>query len=82
MSLSRSPSSIARRKKELELRSSRLTTRQLGINEKRQLILDQMAKDPAGKYGPRMVKQRIFEDTGIHLTRCAPMQIVPSACVS
>ncbi|KAF8998856.1 hypothetical protein BDQ17DRAFT_1328645 [Cyathus striatus] len=60
---------VARRKGQLGLHSSRLTTLKLSEDEKRQLILDQMSKDPKGKMGPRTVKKGIFEDTGISLTR-------------
>ena len=37
---------------------------------KQQLVLDQLAKDPLGNHGPRLVKEGIAFDTGIHLTRC------------
>ena len=66
-----SETSISRRKKRLGLRASRSTTQEMNEADKRQLILDQMAKDPTGKVGPRTVKQGIFADTGIHLTRSA-----------
>ena len=65
-----SESSISRRKRKLGLKASHLTTLELDVNVKRQLILDQMAKDPKGRLGARMVKQGILRDTGIHLTRC------------
>ncbi|KDR84444.1 hypothetical protein GALMADRAFT_713578 [Galerina marginata CBS 339.88] len=61
--------SISRRRKKLGLWASRLTTADLSESAKRQLILDQMAKDPTGKFGATSVKQRIFQDTGLHLTR-------------
>lgn len=64
-----SESSVSRRKKNLGLKASRLTTLELSLSVKRQLILDQMAKDPKGRLGARMVKQGILHDTGIHLTR-------------
>ncbi|KAF8967506.1 hypothetical protein BDZ97DRAFT_525196 [Flammula alnicola] len=67
--LTLSESSISRRKRKLGLRGSHITTLELSDDLKRQLILDQMAKDPAGKLGPRIVKQAIFEETGIQLTR-------------
>jgi len=37
--------------------------------EKRRLISVQMAKDPKGKLGAKMIKQMIFEEAGVHLTR-------------
>ena len=64
-----SESTIVRRKKKLGLRASRLTTLELSYDVKRQLVLDQMAKDPKGLIGPRTVKQGIFKDTGVQLTR-------------
>ena len=36
---------------------------------KRQLVLDQMSKDPERRKGPRLVKAAIARETGIHLTR-------------
>jgi hypothetical protein len=36
---------------------------------KRQLVLDQMAKDPEGKLGAKTIKAMIFKDTGIDITR-------------
>lgn len=67
--LTLSESTIVRRKKKLGLRASRLTTLELSYDVKRQLVLDQMAKDPKGLIGPRTVKQGIFKDTGVQLTR-------------
>ena len=64
-----SESTIVRRKKKLGLRASRLTTLELSYDVKRQLVLDQMAKDAKGLIGPRTVKQGIFKDTGVQLTR-------------
>ena len=65
-----SESTISRRKRKLGLRASHLTTLELDSAVKRQLILDQMAKDPKGRLGARMVKRGILRDKGIHLTRC------------
>ena len=70
-----SESSISRRKRKLGLKASHLTTLELDVSVKRQLILDQMAKDPKGRLGARMVKQGILRDTGIHLTRCVREEI-------
>ena len=44
-------------------------TAELPDDQKRQLILDQMAKDPAGGCGPSLIKEAIAHETGIHLTR-------------
>lgn len=64
-----SDSSVRRRKKKLGLVTSRVTTRQMSEDEKRRLISVQMAKDPKGKLGAKMIKQMIFEEAGVHLTR-------------
>jgi hypothetical protein len=36
---------------------------------KRQLVLDQLADDPRGRHGPRIVKELIANKTGIMLPR-------------
>jgi len=64
-----SESSVARRRRSLGLYASGVTTRQLPETIKRQLVLTQILKDPEKKLGPRMIKQLIARDTGIHLTR-------------
>jgi len=64
-----SDSTVARRRRELGLKASHLMTKEVSDTLKRQLVLDQMAKDPAGKLGPRKIKVRIFQDSGIDLTR-------------
>ncbi|KAH7909614.1 hypothetical protein BJ138DRAFT_1066761 [Hygrophoropsis aurantiaca] len=64
-----SESSVARRRRDLSLYASGVTTRQLPENVKRQLIYTQMARDTSKKLGPRMIKQLIARETGIHLTR-------------
>ncbi|PPQ77166.1 hypothetical protein CVT25_010794 [Psilocybe cyanescens] len=61
--------SVYRRKKMLGLWASKHTTQELSEAVKRQLVAAQMAKDPNGRLGARVVKQRVFEDTGLHLTR-------------
>jgi len=43
-------------------------TKQLPADVKHQLILDQMAQDPAGQQGPSTIKEAITWNTGIHLT--------------
>lgn len=65
-----SESSVARRRRALGLYASGVTTRQLPETVKRQLVLTQMSRDPEKKLGPRMIKQLIARETGIHLTRC------------
>lgn len=64
-----SPAGISRRRKDLGLTGSMLTTRQLSSTQKRQLVLDQLAKDPTRRQGPRTIREGILRDTGIMLTR-------------
>ncbi|KAH0588255.1 hypothetical protein J132_02590 [Termitomyces sp. J132] len=64
-----SDSTVARRRRELGLKASGKTTADLPDDVKRQLVLDQMAKDTAGQIGTLTVKTRIFQETGIDLTR-------------
>ncbi|KAH7902877.1 hypothetical protein BJ138DRAFT_976169, partial [Hygrophoropsis aurantiaca] len=64
-----SEATVARRKKKLGLNGSRLTTSALPESTKRQLVLDQLAKDPLNRRGPRLVKEAIAATSGQHLTR-------------
>ncbi len=64
-----SQASVGRRFNQLGLTASGLTTKRLPETVKRQLVLDQLEKDPANKKGPKTVKEAIAFDTGIHLTR-------------
>ncbi|KIJ07092.1 hypothetical protein PAXINDRAFT_182558 [Paxillus involutus ATCC 200175] len=48
---------------------SRTTSCSLSTTVKRQLVLDQMAKDPARRQGPDLIKEGIAFDQGIHLSR-------------
>ena len=67
---SHSEAIVARRLKKFELYASKLTTRSLpGHTEKRQDVLDQMAKDSTSKQGPRTIKQGIAHEFGVLLTR-------------
>lgn len=61
---------IRRRREELGLFGSTKTTRKLTEVQKRQLVLDQMAKDPSGRKGPARMREKIVEETGHLLTRC------------
>jgi hypothetical protein len=61
---------VIRRRRELGLKCSGALTKELPEDFKRQLVLDQMRKDPSGAKGPRSVKLGIYKDTGIQLTRC------------
>jgi hypothetical protein len=64
-----SETTISRRRRQLGLLASGRTTLSLPDAVKRQLVLDQMAKDPEGRIGAITVKARIFRDTGIDITR-------------
>ena len=59
---------IARRRKTYGLLSSGATTRALPLPEKRQLVLDQLAKDPTSKQGPKTISEGIILNKGVHLT--------------
>lgn len=69
-----SSATVARRFSALGLKGSGKTTKLLPDNVKRQLVADQLEKDPLNQRGPKVVKERIARDTpeGIHLTRYVP----------
>lgn len=60
---------IKRRRSALGLHGSRSKKNNLPLDEKRQLVLDQLEKDPTKKRGLANIKARIAFDNGIHLTR-------------
>ena len=60
-----------RRRKAYGLLSSGATTRAMPSSEKRQLVLDQIAKDPTSKQGPKTISEGIVFEKGVHLTRLA-----------
>jgi hypothetical protein len=64
-----SEATVARRRKALNLQGSRTATRDTPTSTKRQLVLDQMAKDPTSRKGPRLIREAIMFDSGIPLTR-------------
>jgi len=64
-----SEASVTRRRSRLQLHGSRTTSCSLSTTVKRQLVLDQMAKDPARRQGPDLIKEGIAFDQGIHLSR-------------
>ncbi|KZP06766.1 hypothetical protein FIBSPDRAFT_914630 [Athelia psychrophila] len=68
-SITMSPPTVAQRMRGLGLSASGATTKMLPETVKRQLVLDEMGKDPLAKLGPRTVKDNIRDETGIHLTR-------------
>lgn len=61
---------ITRRRLELGLKGSGRTTREMSDAEKRQLLMDQLAKDPSRTRGPRAIKEAIAHEASVHLTRC------------
>ncbi|KAH7869316.1 uncharacterized protein C8R40DRAFT_1241123 [Lentinula edodes] len=64
-----SASSVTRHKSHWRIKASRVTTATMPEIDKRQAVFDEMAKDPNGQRGPRIIKERIALDQGIHLTR-------------
>ena len=64
-----SDTTVNRRRAALGLTASGATTRSLPDTVKRQLVLDQMMKDPTRQRGPNVVTQAIAVETGVHLTR-------------
>ena len=66
---------MARRRKALGLLGSKSATRNTPDLVKRQLVLDQMAKDPSSRKGPRLIRESITFDTGIPLTRSVAMSV-------
>ncbi|KAI0061719.1 hypothetical protein BV25DRAFT_1857161 [Artomyces pyxidatus] len=64
-----SVSTVARRRKALGLRGSGAMTRATPDAVKKQLVLNQLAKNPMQKNGPRAIKEAIAAETGVHLTR-------------
>ncbi|KAF9461875.1 hypothetical protein BDZ94DRAFT_791699 [Collybia nuda] len=64
-----SEATVTRRRKDLGLLGSGTATRITPEIVRRQLVVDQMSKDPSSSAGPRTVRERIAFDTGILLTR-------------
>ncbi|EED78301.1 predicted protein [Postia placenta Mad-698-R] len=63
-----SPTNIDRCQKKLNLRGSKVMTRSLSNVQKRQLVLDQLAKDPTHCQGPQIIKEGILFDTSLNFT--------------
>ena len=64
-----SAASVKRRRAELGLTGSRVTTQSIPQQEAEQLVLDQMDKDSSRRQGVRTVQARIAFDAQTHLTR-------------
>ncbi|PPQ94490.1 hypothetical protein CVT25_013802 [Psilocybe cyanescens] len=62
-------SAVKRRRKELNLMGSRVTTATIPYDEALQLILSQMDADISKGRGLANIKKRIEFDDGVHLTR-------------
>ncbi|KAH6885542.1 hypothetical protein BKA70DRAFT_1337741 [Coprinopsis sp. MPI-PUGE-AT-0042] len=62
------PATVARRWGDMGLRASTSNTRDTPAEKKRQLVLDAMSADPAGRMGPATIRQNIRQDTHQHLT--------------
>ena len=67
-----STATITWRKKKLGLKGSSITTKSIPDIVKRQMVLDQMAKDPTRMQGPWTVKEGIAHDMGEQITWCVP----------
>jgi hypothetical protein len=67
-----SAATITRRKQKLGLKGSSVTTKSIPDIVKRQMVLDQMAKDPTRMQGPHTVKKGIAYNTGEQITWCVP----------
>lgn len=59
---------MTRRKRKLGLKGNSVITKELSDTTKRQMVLNQMVKDPTGKRGPRTIKEGIAHDEGTHMT--------------
>lgn len=64
-----SASTVSRRRRALGIKASGANTKQLTEAQKRKLLMDELAKHPDGKRGPRSIKEAIAASTGQHLTR-------------
>ncbi|KZT13141.1 uncharacterized protein LAESUDRAFT_690342 [Laetiporus sulphureus 93-53] len=60
---------VRRRRKELGLMGSGVTTKALPLHERTQLVVSQMDKDPARHQGKDTIMRKIAFEHGVHLTR-------------
>ena len=60
---------VRRRWKNMGLSAAGATDQKLPQHTKENLVLDQMEKDPSRISGPRVVKEEIARNTGVHLKR-------------
>ncbi|KAF5391647.1 hypothetical protein D9757_002336 [Collybiopsis confluens] len=68
-SITLSAASVTRHKAHWGISASKVTTKHMPELEKRQAVFDEMENDPNGQRGPRVIKERIALNQGIHLTR-------------
>jgi len=54
--------------KAYSLLGSSATTQAMPLPKKRQLVLDQLAKDPTSRQGPKMIGEGIVFNKGVHLS--------------
>jgi hypothetical protein len=64
-----SASSVKRRRRKLGLMGSGATAKSLPLVDAEQLVLNQVAKDPASNRGVQTIMNRVAFDEGIHLPR-------------
>lgn len=55
------------------LKAAGATAKDVAPEDVRQLVIDEMAKDPNQRRGPRTIKEGIQLDTGVHLPRYVNM---------
>jgi hypothetical protein len=60
---------VVRRRKAYGLLGSGATTQAMSLPERRQLVLDQLAKDPTSRQGPKTIGEGIVLNKGVHLNR-------------
>jgi len=71
-----SDTTVKRRRKELSLYGSQVTTRSIPQAESEQLVLSQMGKDPRRRQGLSTIKAKIAFEQGVHLTRDFVSQVM------
>lgn len=67
--MSLSASTVKRRRKALGLKGSGSTRKEIDFERAEQLVLDQMAEDPAKHHGVRTIQNKIAQAEMIHLPR-------------
>lgn len=70
-----SATTVKRRRKELGLTGSGVTTREMLPQVSEQLVLNKMDKDPGKWHGVRTIRQKVAHEDGVQLTRYNPPQL-------